>query len=599
MARFVHLKRVCVATLLCLGLGAQHASAKDSASAIPYRVRIRGVRDKDLAREMKAVSDAMERVKSPPASELQLRRRLDADVDRFQRVLRAHGYYRAAVTTDIDMDRRPARIRFRIDKGEPYRLREIRLVSADAGSAGPEPPDPADIGLSIGAVARANVVLRAEERLAQDFQRRGYPFTRIENREIHVEHATRAMDVTFVYEPGPFATFGRVTITGAPSVRESYVRGKMLWAEGEPYNGDQVALARRRLAGTDLFASVRVAPEPDAEPDPALPMRVDVVERKPRTLGFGAGYRSDEGARARLSWEHRNLFGAGERFHIGASVSEIGFGGEMRFSRFDFKRNDQTLSLLLRAAQEDTDAFHSRNAGALLGLDRLFSNGITGGLGLGYKYSEVRDDGSDPLERFGLVYVPVRWDWDRSDNWLDPRRGWRWSSSFAPYTDTLGSGLAFVKARAGYTRYARLTRRPELDWAGRLAGGVLFGASRDAVPADERFYAGGGGSVRGYGYQMAGELDDKKPKGGTSMVLASSELRWRITREIGAVVFADGGTASASGFPESDELFWAAGWGARYFTPVGPLRLDMAFPLDRRAGVDKPYQFYISLGQAF
>ncbi len=591
------LGRACA--FLCVAGMARSAAGADTEQAWRYRVRVRGVKDSAIARELTDISDAIARAKRPPASERQLRRRLQADEERFLRVLRSHGYYGATVATEIRTDRRPVRVLFRIEKGEPYRLRHIRLTLADGAAADTPLPDMSATGLTVGAIARARDVLDAEQRLAREAQRRGYPFARMADRIVKVDHAARALDAHFVFEPGPFATFGPLTIVGAPSVRETFLRGSIPWREGEPYDGDKVLLARRRWAATELFSSVRLIPEPDAQPEPALPMRAELAERKPRTLGAGAGYGSDEGARARLFWEHRNWLGAGERLHLGAAVSEIGQNAEARFRRPAFRRNDQALSLHVRAAQEDTDAFHSRNAGALLGVDRDLRQGMSAGMGFGYRHADVRERDGTTRERFGLLHLPLRWDWDRSDDLLDPRRGSRWSLGATPYADLLGSDLTFVKTRIGYTRYLRLTRRPELDWAGRAIGGVLTGASRAAIPADERFYAGGGGSVRGYGYQMAGELDGTTPLGGVALAAVSSELRWRATRYMGVVLFADGGKAFSTTSMDANSLLWGAGAGLRYFTPVGPLRLDAAVPLDRRPEADDRYQFYISLGQAF
>jgi len=120
------------------------------------------------------------------------------------------------------------------------------------------------------------------------------------------------------------------------------------------------------------------------------------------------------------------------------------------------------------------------------------------------------------------------------------------------------------------------------------------------VPADERFYAGGGGSIRGYSYQSVGPLSGGDPVGGRSLLELSTELRLRLGERFGFVGFLDGGSAFGAAFPDFDEeLLWGTGLGFRYFTAVGPLRLDFAVPLDRRHGIDDAFQVYISLGQAF
>jgi translocation and assembly module TamA len=136
--------------------------------------------------------------------------------------------------------------------------------------------------------------------------------------------------------------------------------------------------------------------------------------------------------------------------------------------------------------------------------------------------------------------------------------------------------------------------------AGRTAVGSIVGEPRSDIPANLRVYAGGGGSVRGFGYQLAGELDDDdKPIGGRSLVELGGEVRVRITESIGVVAFVDAGTVYSSATPDfSETLRVGAGPGLRYFSPIGPLRLDVGFPLNPRDS-DDTWQLYISIGQAF
>jgi translocation and assembly module TamA len=128
----------------------------------------------------------------------------------------------------------------------------------------------------------------------------------------------------------------------------------------------------------------------------------------------------------------------------------------------------------------------------------------------------------------------------------------------------------------------------------------MSGAERDEIPADIRFYAGGGGSIRGYAYQSVGPTQNNEPIGGRSLITMSAELRIKITEKMGLVAFVDGGSAFESAFPDFEEtLQWGGGLGFRYFTAIGPLRLDVGIPINRRAGIDDSFQIYVSIGQAF
>ena len=588
----------CVVVMLGMMSVALPVCAGNSDLEIRYRVRISGVEDRGLRNDLMSVSGAAQLVDRPPISEMQLRRRAERDVPRFLQVLRSYGYYKASVEVRIRMDRKPARIRYVVDKGSLYTLRDIRILPVDE-DAEPAPPAPEAVGLVPGEPALARAIIQAESRIVQALEGEGYPFARANEREVRVEHGAQAVDVLYRYEAGAPAVFGETSFYGLALVREEFIRGKVPWQPGDPYDGRLLRLAQRRITDADLFATVRVIKGEALTPEGALPLRVQVSERKHRSVGFGVGYASDEGVRGRVTWEHRNLFRKGERLGLAWSVSEIGYASEARFVKPDFRRVDQALKVTVRAAHDDTDAFSSRNVGGLIGLDRELQPGLNVGAGTGFKYSSVRD--ATEKNRFGLLYVPTYMDWDRSDDLLDPRRGGRLSLSMAPYHDVVGSEVTFVKGRAGGTRYVPLTRRPALDLAVRAVAASIAGAARDDIPADERLYAGGGGTVRGYEFQSVGPLDERnKPLGGKSLGLLSAELRWRLNREFGIVVFVDGGAVYEESVPETvDDVLWGAGLGFRYFTPVGPLRFDLAFPLDRRSGVDDAYQFYISLGQAF
>lgn len=581
----------CVWCALCAILLLSPAYGETSSLELRYRVRITGVDDRALRDDLESVSDAIALIKRPPVSETQLRRRAARDVPRFLQVLRSYGYYAASVDVSIRVDRKPARVRYIVDVGPPYMLRDVRMVAlTEEPDAGPAPmPE---------GVALAQQILQAEDRIVQFLERKGYPFARVLEREVRVVHSARAVDVLYLYDAGPRATFGDTTFLGLSSVREPFVREKIPWNPGDPYDGDLLRLAQRRLAGSDLFSTVRITKGDALTPESELPMRVELSERKHRSIGFGVGYASDEGMRGRVTWEHRNLLHEGERLTLSWAISEIGYASEARFQKPDFRRVDQVLKISLRAALDEPDAFRSRNVGALVGVDRELRPGLVVGAGTGFRYVSVRD--AEEENRFGLLYFPAHVDWDRSDDLLDPRRGGRLAFSVAPYHDVTGNEVTFGKVRVAATRYMSVTRRPALDFAVRFVLASIGGAARDDIPADERYYAGGGGTVRGYEYQSVGPLEGKTPLGGKSLALSSFELRWRFANEFGLVAFADGGAAYEESVPDStEEYLWGAGFGIRYYTPVGPLRFDLAFPLDRRSGVDDSFQFYISLGQAF
>jgi translocation and assembly module TamA len=171
----------------------------------------------------------------------------------------------------------------------------------------------------------------------------------------------------------------------------------------------------------------------------------------------------------------------------------------------------------------------------------------------------------------------------------------------SPYTSMALTSTQFAIAEASLAGYQGVFEKDRVVLAARTRVGSIFGASQFKVPASQRFYAGGGSSVRGYKYQSVGPLDSKNdPIGGRSLVEVNAEARIKIIDQFGVVPFVDGGQVYDQVYPElaSTDLQWAAGLGLRYYSAVGPVRFDIAFPVNPRS-IDDPYQFYISIGQAF
>ena len=562
---------------------------------IQYRVRIAGVEDAQLVRELKGVSVTESLSDRPPDTVMQLERRVAQDLVLFQQVLRNHGYYDARVTSQIDLERRRPQVRFEVTPGPVYRLRHVRLTGEREDVA---MPSAEEIGLRSGERALASEILDANGRIIRSFRNRGYARVRVVSREVRVIHAAYAVDVDFEVAVGEMHLFGATHISGLDRVEGSFLHRKIPWEEGDRFEGALLAQFRRRLSGADLFSTIRVEEDPEFEGE-ALPILVEVNERRHRSVLLGFGYGNDEGWRVRAGWEHRNFFERGERLSVDYAVSERGYEGDVSFRRPDVRRVDQNLTLSFQQSVEDTSAFRSERLGVLARMDRLTGDNRVWGAGVGFRFAAVRD--SVDSKDYHLLYVPLSMEQDRSDDPLDPRRGTRLALGLAPYWDVLDQEIFFVKTRASLSAYYPLRERWDLDWAGRVSATSLWGEARRNIPADERLYAGGGGTLRGYRFQFVGPLEDGVPTGGRSQFLLSQELRWRWRETLGLVGFVDGGAVTEEVLfdPTVDDLRWGAGVGFRYFTPVGPIRLDIAFPLNRRQGIDDPWQFYISLGQAF
>jgi translocation and assembly module TamA len=268
------------------------------------------------------------------------------------------------------------------------------------------------------------------------------------------------------------------------------------------------------------------------------------------------------------------------------------------FHKPQFQRPDQALILNLRLAEEYPEAYTSRNLTSLVKIERSLSDEVILGVGVGDRMSRVEQLGR--IERFNLLSLPLNLDWNTRNDLLNPIQGGYLNAQIEPYYDTYGSDLRFTKGLLSYQRYFHVSSNPNFILAMRGSIGAMEGAERDDIPADIRFYAGGGGSIRGYPYQSVGPIQDGIPIGGRSLFGLSTELRTKISEPFGLVFFIDGGNAFETAMPDVDQsLYWGTGIGLRYFTAIGPLRMDVGFPLTRRESMDDSFQIYVSIGQAF
>jgi translocation and assembly module TamA len=604
----------------CAGNGDQPLDANGepfpTLPPVPYEVTFPPDLPPDLARLLPEVSESRRGTAEPPSSRLAIRQRAERDVELLQQALRAEGYFDGRVGFRIeDPAAVPAEglveelgraaqppqaiLVFEIEPGPRYRFDDLEVVLPDNPDAYAA-PTPASLGLVAGEPARTQAVLDAEQKLLADARRAGFALARLGQREAIVDHARRVMDVTLRLEPGQRARFGQVTFTGAEGIDEAFLRGRLPFAAGERFDPELLEKGQRDLFDTDLFSTIIVQPAGQLTPDRRLDVTYELRQRPPRSIGASLGYQTDQGLNATLFWEHRNFFGAGERLRAETAVSEPQQTASLSFTKPDFLAPRQSLLANTTLQREDREAYKSTSAGAGLGLQREITENLDGSLGVAFRYAAIEEE-DEPENVFGLLSLPARLAWDFANDRFDPTRGGTLVLTAAPFTDLLGPSRNFFKSRLTHTRYLQLLEAPQLVLALRGSVGTLFGVSREEVPADERFYAGGGGSIRGIAFQLAGPLDDDdKPLGGRSLLEGSVELRTRLANDMGAVLFLDAGTVYGSAVPDgSEDLLFGVGPGFRYYTPIGPVRVDLGFPLNPRKGVDDSFQLYLSIGQAF
>ena len=346
-------------------------------------------------------------------------------------------------------------------------------------------------------------------------------------------------------------------------------------------------------------------PAERVEPDGTIPMTIAVVERKPRVFGGTVYYSNTVGGGIEAYWRHRNLLGGAEQLEVKGSLSRLGlrdFTPDYRLATtfrkpgiFDRPLTDGLLRV--EGYRQTTDAYRVTALEHEATVSRIFSETLTGSIGLELARSRTEDTVTGTEDHL-VATLRTKLDWDMRDSKLDPSAGFRAQFLVAPAHE-FRNRSTYATFGADASIYRAFDPTARLVLAGRAAVQTLTAKDVLDVPADRRIYAGGAGSVRGYGWKNIGPRNaDGDIIGGRSSVLLSGEVRYRLNEQFGLVTFADVGNATENIAPAFTDLKVGLGVGVRYLTPVGPVRLDLAVPLQRQSG-DPRVAIYVGLGQAF
>ncbi|MEQ8666657.1 MAG: BamA/TamA family outer membrane protein [Rhodospirillales bacterium] len=570
--------------------------------SVPYTVSFNGTNETELLDVMRGASQLVALQDKSPRTLKGVERRANDDAERFTEILRSKGFYAGSVDAAVTRTDHGAEVSVRVEPDVVYLIGDVVIEYGESPPPEDLQPAPDELGLHIGDYAEADKVIAAETALITHFKERGYPEARAAKRRVTVDHSSQTMTVYYRLETGPSVTYGATRFKDSATVKASYLNKLVPWQIGDTYKASQVEAFRRRLRETGLFGSVSIEFEGiDASqrtPIDEAPVVVSLSDAAQRAVGAGADYSTSTGPGVKVFWEHRNALSEAETVRVSASANTVEQTLVTDFRKPEFIVGNQDLVSRAALEREDSDAYESVGIDTRLGFERRSGKIWKTGVFASAEFSEVSRDDDEQLVK--LVGLPVYLERDTTDSLLDPAQGTRLGLYATPYAGHGDKALAFGVIEARASGYVALDDDRDVVLAGRSRIGSIVGESRDDLPADKRFYAGGGGSVRGYGFRLAGPLDtNNDPEGGRSTIELGAELRLKVSESIGFVPFLEGGGAQAGLLPTSlDDLLWAAGLGFRYFTPIGPIRLDVAAPLDRR-DVDDPFQFYVSIGQAF
>jgi translocation and assembly module TamA len=603
-----------------VALGLAAALAPVLAVAAEPKAVVQGEMDRALRADLqRAVGTA----KARAASRVDARRRAREAGESVIAVLRSEGYYDYDVEPDVGEGDTPGAI-VRVTPGPRSMVGKVSLVWDDA------PPDPATlaaaekaVALAPGAPGRAADVLAAEGRVAAALRKRGYADAAVHTRQVVVDHADHVLQPTFHFAAGPLVRLGGVKVVSQGRTRAKWFGMLATWKKGDVYDPAQVAKFEQRLRDAGVFNSVTVAlATPDQTVDGLRPVVVSVGDRLPHRIELGGGYTAagyqtldtsgveystSGGPGAEAKWILYNRLGQADTITFTGRLAQIQQKLDAEVGLPDWRRADQILRVGADIYADDTDAFNDDGLGVRAAVERHWTKTTYFTYGATFDAVDTRERTAINANgipvgvnlKLAIFSLLGQFALDRSNDPLDPTRGWRLQAEADPTYVTGDRTLPYLKLQGQVSGYFPFNTDATTVLATRLKLGSIVGGNVPEVPADRRFFAGGGGSVRGFDYQGVGpQLPDGTPLGGVSLFESSLELRQKVTGPWSVAGFIDAGSLGSTPAPSFSNVDVGAGIGVRYDLGFGPIRLDLATPVTRRKG-DPLVQLYISIGQSF
>ncbi len=571
-----------------------------------YRYRIDGIDAvaTPLLRQRFAELSVLDQHDGEPANAAQLDRRAREDSTLLVTLLRAEGYYDARVRTRVETEAGKPVVVLVADPGQIYRLTGVTIDGvATAGDKAKALTDA--FGVKPNDPVNADTIAAGQARLIEEVGKQGFPFATIGEPQVTVDRAAKDAVLDLTIDPGRVRRFGEIRVNANNHVFDAkHVQEVARFAPGKPYYAPSLDDLRRALIQTGLVSSATVKPVPGAAPD-IVDIDVTLQPAPPRTIAGELGYGTGEGARAEVSWTNRNFFPPEGAITLRGVLGTQEQLAQITYRRNNFEGRDRVLTAQVSASHTQRLAYTANTFSLSGSLERqtniFFQKAWVWSLGAELVRSDERDviaaTGQPRRQTYYIAALPLSLTYDGSDDLLNPTRGFRLGGRLSPELSLLGQAFAYARTQIDASAYTPLSDRIVL--AGRVRLGTIVGAPRDAIAPSRRFYAGGGASVRGYGYQAIGPRDpNNDPIGGRSLTEFSIETRFKVWGNFGIVPFFDGGNIYTSPLPRFTALRYGAGLGVRYYSNFGPIRLDVGTPINPQKG-DSRLAVYVSLGQAF
>jgi translocation and assembly module TamA len=571
--------------LLCGAAGAWAAEVKIEINGLPEEQR-------DAVRQSLQLNNYEKR----DISSAELRSAYKDSDEQVRGALEPFGYYDAQVTKSLTGDASTGWVaRYDVDPGKPAVVREAnvevlgegkdqRRVAAAIEGFAPKVGERLDHATYEASKAVIDTSLRGS----------GYLDAKYTRKRVTVKPEEESAQVDLQWESGPRYKFGDVRFAGDAPFPEGFLRDFVPWREGAYFNSEQVMNLQQRLVDADYFALVSVQPALDEKKDGVVPIDV-LLNRDERTVYTGEVYYStDFGAGVRVGAERRWLNRKGHKADVQAEYSQRLQEAALHYQIPRPSREDRSYDFGVAYRDETTDVTRSRNFQLAASRSEKRWHGFTRTIGLKYLRGDFelgRDEDNLEYGSSKLLFAEGSLSRRRVNDRLSPRKGYVMDFGVRLASDALVSDTDIAQTWGRLTWLIPQGNKARIKLHGEV--GAMTVGNFDALPPDLRFFAGGDRSVRGFDYHEIGEVNSNgNVIGGKYLAVASAEYEFYFREDWGAAVFVDAGDA----FSDKMSLNVGAGVGARWRSPVGPIRIDVGFPVHTDLPLQNSWRLHIQLG---
>ena len=577
---------------------------------VPYTAHVSGAMNPSLRTAMEKASLTISAAEKETPSRNALRLKALNDVERLNAVAIYNGYDDCRIDPSISDDAILA-VTFNVTLGERFSFGTLTidwsdrdLVADDLSRQGQmklaRGPTSEDVPSFIpGSPATGKAILEIDAGLIKALRARAFAFVKIVSKKVLVDRLAHRVDIALVVQTGPVTRFGPTQILGACGVQSAVFAANQTWKEGDLYSPAPLEATEVALQHSGLFQSVQVEEAKDLGNDWSLPIAINVTESKPRTIEAGLNYTTTYGAGISAEWEHRNIQGLGRKLSADIELWQKMRTASLSYTLPAFGRRNQNLIWVLEYDHQHYLPFSSSAYKFSPLIDEQLTP--TTDFVYGLCFERLESCGIIGSRLYHLVKIPLLLKWSNANSPLDPTKGFSFNIHVTPSYQVLEPHYRYFIHASSLSAYHSLAD-DRITFAGRVGIGNIIGAGKKTIPLPDRFFGGSQNSLRGYKTGSVSPLDaHHEPEGGRSILTGSFEVRTRTTKGLGWVAFYDVGNVYKLTIPNvrNRQLLQSVGVGLRYSTPIGPLRLDVAVPLQRRRNIDPAFQIYFSVGQAF